>query len=167
MGLTDLLSGLTSVSTKKKTTKSTNKKATIKKVTKKISGSSKKTKGSKTAIKFDGKVVTSVLSNLSKLSSLDLNSVLNSILNNSSIITALGKIGLKKEKDPGSSPVQKLVGSLKASIDKVTGVKIDDDLFSSVVTKLLGNKNVKNQVEDVAGTGVAAFIKKAVSKYIS
>ena len=88
-------------------------------------------------------------------------------MKNKAVVDVLVKLGLKKDSDPASSAVQKLVGSLKNSLNKVSGVKLEDKSFSTAVTKILGVDKVKDKLEDVAGKGVPAFIKKAVSEYIS
>lgn len=88
-------------------------------------------------------------------------------MKNKAVVDVLVKLGLKKDSDPASGAVQKLVGSLKNSLNKVSGVKLEDKSFSTAVTKILGVDKVKDKLEDVAGKGVPAFIKKAVSEYIS
>ena len=88
-------------------------------------------------------------------------------MKNKDVVDVLVKLGLKKDSDPASGAVQKLVGSLKNSLYKVSGVKLDDKSFGTAVTKILGTSNVKEKLEDAVGKGVPSFIKKAVSEYIS
>ena len=109
----------------------------------------------------------SKVAKIAKDSGIDLTKIVMALMTNKTVITALGKLGAKKDSDPTSAAVQKLVGSLQSSINKATGVKVDDNSFSSIVNKLMGNKTIKTQVEDIAGDGVSSFIKKAVAAYIS
>lgn len=88
-------------------------------------------------------------------------------LKNKAVMDALIKLGLKKDTNPASTAVQKLVSSLKTSLNKVTGMKLEDKSFGSAITKLLSAGKVKEKLEGVAGKGVPTFIKKAVSEYIS
>ena len=60
-----------------------------------------------------------------------------------------------------------MVGNLKTAINKASGVKVDDDSFSTIINKLLGNTTVKNKVEDIAGGGVTTFIKEAIKEFTS
>ena len=116
---------------------------------------------------MDKAKVADKISKAAKSMGIDLTQVLSMVMKNQDVIAVLGKLGLKKKEDPASSAVQKLVGSLKTAINKASGAKVSDDAFGSLVSKLMGNATVKNTVEDIAGTGVATFIKKAVSEYIS
>ena len=88
-------------------------------------------------------------------------------MKNKAVVDVLVKLGLKKDSDPASGSVQKLVGSLKNTINKAAGVKLEDKSFGSTVTKILGADKVKEKLENAVGKGVPAFIKKAVSEYIS
>lgn len=126
-----------------------------KKVAKKITGS----KSVKNATKNVTKIAKSV--------KIDLASLISLATKNTAVITALGKLGLKKDADPASSQVQKLVSTLKSAVVKATGTKVDDDKFGSMVNKLMGNVTIKKKVEAIAGSGVSTFIKKAVSEFIS
>ena len=110
---------------------------------------------------------TKSASKVAKTLGVDLTTIVTFAMKNKSVIDALSKLGLKSESDPASSAVQKLVSSLKNTISKAAGTKIEDNTFSSVVTKLLSNSTVKSKVEDAAGKGVSSFIKKAVAEYIS
>lgn len=110
---------------------------------------------------------TKSASKVAKTLGVDLTTIVTFAMKNKSVIDALSKLGLKSESDPASSAVQKLVSSLKNTISKAAGTKIEDKTFSSIVTKLLSNSTVKSKVEDAAGKGVSSFIKKAVAEYIS
>ena len=88
-------------------------------------------------------------------------------MKNKAVVDVLVKLGLKKDSDPASGAVQKLVGSLKNTISKAAGVKLEDKSFGSAVTKILSADKVKEKLENAVGKGVPAFIKKAVSEYIS
>lgn len=123
----------------------------------KVTGTTKSKKGS----------VVDQISKVAEAMGIDLTQVLSLVMKNQDVIEILGKLGLKKKDDPASAAVQKLVGSLKTTINKASGIKIDDDTFGSLVNKLMGNDKIKGKVEDIAGSGVATFIKKAVKEYIS
>lgn len=113
------------------------------------------------------KKATQTVTKAAKAVGLDTNTILSYALKNKAVMDVLIKLGLKKESDPASSSVMKLIGSLKNTINKATGVKLEDKTFGSIVNKILGTDKVKEKLEDAAGKGVPAFIKKAVSEYIS
>ena len=119
---------------------------------------SKVTKEAKAASKKVAKVAKSV--------GIDATSLMTLAIKNKDVVKALENLGLKKDSDPTSSVVQKLVGTLKSKINTAAGIKVEDKTFSSAVTKLLGNTKIKEQLEKISGTGVSAFIKKAVSAYM-
>ena len=165
MGLLDLLTG--STTTKKNATTAKKSTGTKKKSTstkKKSTTTSKKTTTKKSS---GGVNITDALISMAKSAGIDMNTIISFVLKNQDVVSALGKLGLKKGEDPTSSAVQKLVGSLKTNINKAVGTKIDDDTFGSIVNKLMGNAMIKERVEDIAGDSVTSFIKKAVSEYIS
>ena len=110
---------------------------------------------------------TKSASKVAKNLGIDMTTLVTFAMKNKGVIDALAKIGLKSESDPASSTVQKLVSSLKNTISKAAGTKIEDKTFGSVVSKLLSNSTVKSKVEDAAGKGVSSFIKKAVAEFIS
>lgn len=139
---------------------------TVNAVVKKIA-SNKKVKETISKAKKKVSTANKTVSKFAKSLGIDLTQVLSIAMKNQDVINVLGKLGLKKKEDPASSAVQKLVGSLKTAINKATGQKVNDDAFGSIITKLMGNATVKSKVEDIAGSGVATFIKKAVSEYIS
>ena len=158
MGLSDLL----------KKAKDLSEDETVKSVIKKVASSKNVQDTVKKAKKAVGKAkVAEKISKVAKSVGIDLKDVIAIAMKNQSVVNALGKLGLKKEEDPASTAVQKLVGSLKTAVNKATGKKVDDDLFSSIVNKLTGNATIKSKLEDMAGKGVASFIKKAVAEYIS
>ena len=101
-----------------------------------------------------------------KSAGIDVNSILKLVTKNKDVVSALVKLGVKKDEDPAAATVQRLVSSLKSTISKASGTKVDDDTFSSIVTKLVGVDKVKTNLEEVAGRGVVGFIKKAVKEYI-
>ena len=107
------------------------------------------------------------LTKAAKAVGIDTNTILTYALKNKAVMDVLIKLGLKKENDPASSAVQKLVGSLKSAINKASGMKIEDKIFGSAVNKILGADKVKEKLEDAVGKGVPSFIKKAVAEYIS
>ena len=113
------------------------------------------------------KKTSETISKAAKAVGIDLNSIISLAQKNKAVVEALTKLGLKKESDPASSTVQKLVASLKSNISKAAGVKLEDKTFSSLTTKLLANSNIKQKLENAAGRGVSTFIKKAVEEYIS
>ena len=135
--------------TVKKVANNKNVKKTISKVKKVANDASKKV--SKTA----------------KAVGIDMNTIIAQVLKNKAVVDILVKLGLKKESDPNSNAVQKLVASLKNAMNKATGVKLEDKSFSSAVSKVLTNAMIKEKLEDAAGRGVPTFIKKAVEAYIS
>ena len=98
---------------------------------------------------------------------IDITKVLPIIIKNADVISALANIGLKKGSDPASASVQKLVSSLKTKISNVVGTKLKDKDFQTIVNKLVSNPTVKAKVEKLSSTGVATFIKKAISEYVS
>lgn len=146
---------LASDSTARETVKKIANSDAVKKAVKKVANN----KNIKNAQKTVAKAVKAV--------GIDTNTILNYALKNKAVMDGLIKLGLKKESAPASSAVQKLVGSLKNTINKATGVKLEDKSFGSAVTKILGTDIVKEKLEDAVGKGVPAFIKKAVSEYIS
>lgn len=167
MGLLDLLTGSTTTTKKKGTT--TKKKSTTAKKTSSATKKKSPTKSKKTTTKksASGVNITDAILSMAKSAGIDINTIISFVLKNQDVISALGKLGLKKGEDPASSSVQKLVGSLKTNINKAIGTKVDDDTFGSIVNKLMGNAMIKERVEDIAGDSVTSFIKKAVSEYIS
>lgn len=148
----------------KKLASNENAKAVIKKIT---SSDTAKKVVKKAANSKKVKEATEKISKLTKAVGIDANTVISYALKNKSVMDVLIKLGLKKESDPASSAVQKLVGSLKSSINKASGAKLENKIFGSAVTKLLGVDKIKTQLEKTAGKGVSTFIKKAVSEYIS
>ena len=141
---------------------------TVKSVVKKVASNKKVQETiSKAKKTVDKAKVGDKITKLAKNVGIDLKDVLALAMKNQDVINVLGKLGLKKKEDPASAAVQKLVGNLKTAVNKVTGKKVDDDTFGSIVSKLMGNATVKSKVEDIAGSGVATFIKKAVSEFIS
>ena len=158
MGLSDLLSKVKKIS-EDETVKSVAKKVSSNKKVQEMVSKAKKT--------VDKAKVADKISKVEKSVGIDLKSVLSFAMKNQDIINILGKLGLKKKEDPASSTVQKLVGNLKTAINKASGVKVDDDSFSTIINKLLGNTTVKNKVEDIAGGGVTTFIKKAIKEFTS
>ena len=141
---------------------------TVKSVVKKVANNKKvKETISKAKKTVDKAKVGSKITKLAKDMGIDLKDVLALAMKNQDLIEILGKLGLKKKEDPASSEVHKLVGNLKTALNKVTGHKVDNDTFGSIISKLMGNATVKSKVEKLAGSGVATFIKKAVSEYIS
>ena len=158
MGLSDLLSKVKKIS-EDETVKSVAKKVSSNKKVQEIVSKAKKT--------VDKAKVADKISKVAKSVGIDLKSVLSFAMKNQDVINILGKLGLKKKEDPASSAVQKLVGNLKTAINKASGVKVDDDSFSTIINKLLGNTTVKNKVEDIAGGGVTTFIKKAIKEFTS
>lgn len=113
------------------------------------------------------KNVQKTVTKAAKAVGLDISALAMSAMKNKAVVEGLVKLGLKKDSDPTSGAVQKLVASLKNSLSKASGVKLEDKSFSTAVTKILGVEKIKDKLEDVAGKGVPAFIKKAVSEYIS
>lgn len=113
------------------------------------------------------KDVQKTVTKVAKAVGIDMNSIVSYATKNKAVVDVLVKLGLKKESDPASGVVQKLVSSLNSAINKASGVKLDDKSFGSAVTKLLGVDKVKEKLEDAAGKGVTSFIKKAVAEYIS
>ena len=158
MGLSDLLSKVKKIS-EDETVKSVAKKVSSNKKVQEMVSKAKKT--------VDKAKVADKISKVAKSVGIDLKSVLSFAMKNQDVINILGKLGLKKKEDPTSSAVQKLVGNLKTAINKASGVKVDDDSFSTIINKLLGNTTVKNKVEDIAGGGVTTFIKKAIKEFTS
>lgn len=158
MGLSDLLSKVKKIS-EDETVKSVAKKVSSNKKVQEMVSKAKKT--------VDKAKVADKISKVAKSVGIDLKSVLSFAMKNQDVINILGKLGLKKKEDPASSTVQKLVGNLKTAINKASGVKVDDDSFSTIINKLLGNTTVKNKVEDIAGGGVTTFIKKAIKEFTS
>ena len=99
---------------------------------------------------------------------IDITKVLPVVIKNADVISALANIGLKKGSDPASASVQKLVSSLKTKVSKVTGTKLTDKNFQTIVNKLVSNETVKNKIEKLSSTtGVTTFIKKAISEYVA
>ncbi len=158
MGLSDLLSKVKELSEDE----------TVKSVVKKVSSNKKVqnmvSKAKKTVNKAKA---ANGISKVAKSMGIDLKSVLSFVMKNQDVINMLGKLGLKKKEDPASSAVQKLVANLKTAINKASGVKVDDNSFSTIVNKLLGNTTVKNKVEEIAGGEVTTFIKKAIKEFTS
>lgn len=113
------------------------------------------------------KNVQKTVTKAAKAVGIDVSALAMSAMKNKAVIDVLVKLGLKKDSDPTSSAVQKMVASLKNSLSKATGAKLEDKSFGSVVNKMLGVDKIKEKLEDAAGKGVPAFIKKAVSEYIS
>lgn len=113
------------------------------------------------------KKATKTVTKAAKSVGIDMKTIMSYAQNNKAVLDVLTKIGLKKDSDPTSSAVQKLVGSLKSAVSKAAGFKLEDKSFGSAVTKILSNTNIKSKLEDAAGKGVPAFIKKAVAEYIS
>lgn len=158
MGLSDLFSKVSKLADDE------NVKSAIKKVS-----SSKKVQDavSKAKKTINKAKIAKNISKVAKSVGIDLTSVLAFAMKNQDVIAVLGKLGLKKKEDPASSAVQRLVGSLKSAINKASGVKVDDNSFTAIANKLLGNTTVKNKVEGIAGSGVTTFIKKAIKEYVS
>ena len=127
----------------------------VKKATKKVANNK--------TVKSATKTVTKAAKSLG----IDAKAIMSYAQNNKAVLDVLTKIGLKKDSDPTSSAVQKLVGSLKSAVNKAVGIKLEDKSFGSAVTKILSNTNIKSKLESAAGKGVPAFIKKAVAEYIS
>ncbi|MBR3288388.1 MAG: hypothetical protein IKI71_01320 [Lachnospiraceae bacterium] len=146
---------LASDSTTRETVKKIANSDAVKKAVKKVSNNKNLKNAQKTVTKA------------AKAVGIDVGALALTAMKNKAVVDVLVKLGLKKDSDPASGAVQKLVGSLKNSLNKVSGVKLEDKSFSTAVTKILGVDKVKDKLEDVAGKGVPAFIKKAVSEYIS
>lgn len=163
MGLSDLFSkvqGVMDNENVKEVAKKIASSDSAKKVVKKIANNK--------ILKSAGKTAQKTIKNVAKSAGLDITKIISLATKNKDIIDVLGKIGLKKEtSDPASTAVQKLVGSLKSTVSKAIGVKVEDDMFGNIVNKLLKTDTVKSRVEKIAGSGVSAFIKKAVAEYIS
>ena len=83
------------------------------------------------------KNVQKTVTKAAKAVGIDANTILTYALKNKAVMDVLIKLGLKKESDPASSAVQKLVGSLKSTINKATGVKLEDNtvLLEGVVSR--------------------------------
>lgn len=145
-----------------KTAKDLSENETVKNITKNLATN----KNVKKAISNTTKKLDNVAKTIKKTTGIDVKDIIKTAATSTVVIEALTKLGLKKEEKVESSAVQKLVGSLKNTISKAVGQKVDNDLFGSVVSKLLGTATVKKEVENVAGKGVASFIKNAVSAYI-
>ena len=139
---------------------------TVKKAVKKIANNKKVKKAVAEAKKATSKA-TKTVSKAAKAVGIDMNTILSYATKNKAVMDVLVKLGVKKESDPASSAVQKLVSNLKSSINKAAGIKIEDNSFKSAVTKLLSNTNIKENLEKVAGKGVPSFIKKAVENYLA
>lgn len=129
--------------------------------------SNKKVQKAVSKVKKEAANVSKKVAKVAKSTGLDLTQLVSLATNNTDVVNALAKLGLKKGDDPGASSVQKLVGTLKSKVSSAIGVKVEDKTFSSLVSKLLSNATVKSQVEKISGTGVATFIKKAVAEYIA
>lgn len=110
---------------------------------------------------------TKTVSKVAKAVGIDMSTIISYAAKNKAVMDILVKLGLKKESNPASGAVQKLVGSLKSAVSKAAGIKLEDKSFGSAVTKLLGVEKIKTQLENTAGKGVVSFIKKAVSEYIA
>ena len=121
----------------------------------------------KVATNKNVKNATKKVTSVAKAVGIDMSSIVSFAMKNKTVLDALTKLGLKKESDPTSGVVQKLVSSLNSAINKTSGIKLEDKTFSSVVSKLLGNTQIKDKLEDAAGKGVTSFIKKAVAEYIA
>lgn len=138
----------------------------VKKAVKKVS-SNKKVKATVSKAKKAATSASKTVSKAAKAVGIDMNTILAYAQKNKAVVDVLVKLGLKKESDPASTTVQRLVGSLKNSISSAVGIKLEDKSFSSAVTKLLANTKIKEKLETVVGKGVPAFIKKAVAEYVS
>ena len=146
---------LASDSTTRETVKKIANSDAVKKVVKKVTNNKNLKNAQKTVTKA------------AKAVGIDVGALALTAMKNKAVIDVLIKLGLKKDSDPASGAVQKLVGSLKNTISKAAGVKLEDKSFGSTVTKILGVDKVKEKLENAVGKGVPAFIKKAVSEYIS
>ena len=115
-----------------------------------------------------GKQILKEAKKTASASGLDLSSLVGAATKNMEVINLLGKIGaLKGVNEPDESPVQKLVKQLYSLVGKKLGVKIDEEMFSKIVTKILSADVVKKQVEKLAGTtGSITFIKKAIAVFV-
>lgn len=105
---------------------------------------------------------------VSKKAGLDLGSLVGLATKNADVVSLLGKIGaLKGVNEPEDSPVQKLVKQLYTLVRKSTGIKIDEEMFSKIVTKILSSEVVKKKIVKLAGNATATtFIKKAISAFV-
>ena len=131
----------------------------VKKATKKLANNKKVKK----TVSKAKKTVTKAAKTLG----IDVNTIIKYAQKNKTVLDILVKLGLKKESDPASSAVQKVVSSLNTAINKAIGFKLEDQSFSNAVTKLLNVDKIKSTLEDEVGKGVNTFIKKAVAEYIS
>lgn len=115
------------------------------------------------------KAVEKATKEVSKKAGLDLSSLVGLATKNADVVSLLGKIGsLKGENEPEDSPVQKLVKQLFTLVGKSTGIKIDEEMFSKIITKLLASEVVKKKIAKLAGSTTATtFIKKAISAFVS
>lgn len=113
---------------------------------------------------------TSALSKVTKAASggFDLSSLVGLATKNADMISVLGNLGaLKGVVEPEESKAQALVKKLFTLVKKSTGLKIDEEMFSKIVTKLLSSSTVKAKIEKLAGkSGSLAFIKKAIAAFI-
>ena len=107
----------------------------VKKATKKVANNK--------TVKSATKTVTKAAKSLG----IDAKAIMSYAQNNKAVLDVLTKIGLKKDSDPTSSAVQKLVGSLKSAVNKAVGIKLEDKSFGSAVTKILSNTNIKSKLE--------------------
>ena len=128
----------------------------------------------KSAVKAaTGKKTSSASSAVSKVAKaatggFDLSSLVGLATKNADMISVLGNLGaLKGVVEPEESKAQALVKKLFTLVKKSTGLKIDEEMFSKIVTKVLSSSTVKAKVEKLAGkTGSLAFIKKAIAAFI-
>ena len=138
----------------------------VKKAVKKVS-SNKAVKSTVAKAKKAATSASKTVSKAAKAVGIDMTTILSFAQKNTAVVDVLTKLGLKKESDPTSGAVQKLVGSLNSAINKAVGIKLDDKTFGSAMTKLLANTKIKEKIDDAAGRGAISFIKKAVAEYIS
>lgn len=115
-----------------------------------------------------GKQILKEAKKTASASGFDLSSFVGTATKNAEFVKLLGKIGaLKGENEPDDSPVQKLVKQLYSLVSKKVGFKIDEEVFSKIVTKVLSAEIVKKQVVKLAGSTTSiAFIKKAISAFV-
>lgn len=105
---------------------------------------------------------------VSSKSGFDLGSLVGLATKNADVVSLLGKIGaLKGVNEPEESPVQKLVKQLYTLVGKSTGIKIDEEMFSKIINKILASEIIKKKIEKLAGnTAAITFIKKAISAFV-